>query len=94
MNISKLPVEKVYPRSVRGREVWDQQEPPPEMVWEVCVYTTGGTHERCRHCPAEREDPDHVTVTDGCYVWAAEACRVVFAMQQRAKDQLEPLEGR
>lgn len=36
--ITKFPVEKVYPEIVGAREIWDQVEPPPEMVWAVCPH--------------------------------------------------------
>ncbi len=81
--IIKAPMEYRYPRTVKGREVWDQQEPPPEMVWAVCPYTKP-SHEKCKHCTQEI-DPIYGTFTHGCYMFAAEACRVVFAMQNRKK---------
>lgn len=81
--IVNFPVEKTYPKAVDGKEVWDQQEPPPEMVWAMCPYTDGRLSD-CRHCPKWLTDEDGDTVSRGCYVFAAEACRVVFAMQARS----------
>lgn len=83
-DVVKLPVEKQYPRTVRGKEIWAQPEPPDEMVWEICPYVRSRL-ERCRHCPKSRIDPDYGAVTDGCYVMAQEACRGVFAIQARQK---------
>lgn len=81
-NVIPLPVEKVFPRQVRGVEVYQQSEPPEEMVWEVCPYVRG-VLQRCRHCPPSIHDPVYGEVVFGCYGFAAEACRIVFAMQKR-----------
>lgn len=75
-------IEKRFPRTVRGEEVWAQDKPPNEMVWAICPYIRANL-ERCRHCPEWEEDPDHGTIQKGCYTLAAEACRIVFAMQSR-----------
>lgn len=89
--VTKFPIEKTYPRTVRGKEVWAQQEPPEEMVWAVCPYTDGQL-KKCRHCPKWIEE-DGAAVSRGCYVFAAEVCRVVFAMQGRAKQPLSTDSG-
>lgn len=82
-DITKFPVEKVYPPIVRGREIWDQAEPPPEMVWAVCPWMRKYLDDsRCNHCPRQEED-DYGPMQRGCYGIAAEVCRVVFAMQKR-----------
>lgn len=84
VDVVKFPVEKIYPNTVGGREVWDQTEPPQEMVWAVCPYIRLSAEEsRCNHCPPWEEDPDYGKMRRGCYGLAAEACRVVFAMQNR-----------
>lgn len=81
-----IPVRKIYPDEVRGKEVWDQVIPPDEMVWAVCPYLRMHQEEsRCHHCPEFEEDEHYGPVQRGCYSFAAEACRVVFAMQRRAK---------
>lgn len=90
MTVTKFPVEKVYPDAVGGREVWAQTEPSQEMVWAICPYTRSNQHaikgdNRCLHCPRYEEDPDYGLMSRGCYVMAAEACRIVFAMQAREK---------
>lgn len=86
MSITDFPKQKIYPRLLDGREIWDQQEPPSEMVWEICPYTRSSTKDddRCHHCPQWEDDPDYGKVQRGCYGMAAEACRIVFAMQARA----------
>jgi hypothetical protein len=87
-DITKFPVEKVYPPTVGGREVWDQKDPPDEMVWAVCPYTRHAPDDtRCHHCPRLETDPDYGEVQRGCYGMAAEACRIVFAIQSRAPGQ-------
>jgi len=79
-----FPIEKIHPRTVRGREIWAQQEPPTEMVWAVCPWLRLHRDEsRCHHCPRYEQDADYGTVQRGCYALAAEVCRVVFAMQER-----------
>ena len=89
-DITKFPVEKVHPRMVRGQELWDQEAPPDEMVWALCPYTRGGMPDRrCRHCPPG-EEGDHGTERRGCYMYAQEACRVVFAMQKRGEGLNKP----
>lgn len=83
-DITKFPIEKIYPPMVRGREVWAQQDPPDAMVWAVCPYTRMHQEEtRCNHCPAWETDPQYGDMRRGCYGIAAEVCRVVFAMQKR-----------
>jgi len=85
--VIKFPKKRTYHRIVTGREVWDQKEPSSEMVWEVCPYTRSrrsiDDQDGCLHCPRYEEDPDCGKVQRGCYAMAAEACRVVFAMQKR-----------
>jgi hypothetical protein len=84
MSVVNLPIEKVFPSLVKGKEIWAQSEPPPEMVWEICPYTRRSEgRDRCLHCPAWAEDPDYGPVQRGCYGIAAEACRIIFAMQKR-----------
>lgn len=83
-DVIPFPVEKIFPRTVRGHEVWAQPEPPQEMVWAVCPYARMHDDEpRCSHCPPWEEDPDHGKMRRGCYGIAAEICRIVFAMQAR-----------
>jgi len=81
--IVKHPARYRYRQSVRAKEMWAQAEPSEEMVWEVCVYTNG--LKPCHHCPRWEDDRHHGRVQRGCYSIAAEACRVVFAMQKREK---------
>jgi hypothetical protein len=66
-----------------GREIWDAEEPPPEMVWAMCPYLRRG--DDCAECPTEEYDGhSEQMVQRGCYTLAAEACRVVAAMQSRS----------
>jgi hypothetical protein len=82
-DIVNIPIEKRYPRIITAEEIWAQPAPSSEMIWEVCVYTKGGQIDRCKHCPESEPDEHGNIVTQGCRVWAAEACRVVMAMQAR-----------
>lgn len=84
-DVTQFPLEKVYPNSVKGKEIWAQKEPPSEMVWAVCPWMRQHNDDsRCRRCPRFEEDPDYGQMQRGCYGMAAEVCRVVFAMQNRA----------
>jgi hypothetical protein len=80
--MAKKAAKKVHPPTVRGKEVWAQKEPPKEMVWAVCPYTRSAG-DGCLHCPTWQKDKTYGPVQRGCYGMAAEACRVVFAMQAR-----------
>lgn len=89
-NVIKIPVKKRYPRTVRGKEIWNQAEPSESMVWEICPYIRSNL-ENCNHCPrwefdevAARYTKDGI-VQRGCYGLADEACRIVFAMQKRQR---------
>ena len=86
MTVTEFPKEKIYPATVGGKEIWAQNEPPMEMVWEICPYTRSTTRDedRCHHCPQWENDPNYGAVRRGCYGMAAEACRIVFAMQARS----------
>lgn len=81
-NVVPIPVKKRFPRSVKSKEVWAQERPPDEMVWEICPYIRNNL-DKCCHCPHSYEDPTYGPMSDGCYVLAAESCRIVFAMQKR-----------
>lgn len=86
--ITKFPVEKVYPSTVKGHEIAAQEQPPPEMVWAVCPWVKRPRNSeitRCLHCPRYIEDKDYGQMQLGCYGLAAEVCRVVFAMQKRGE---------
>lgn len=85
MTVVKFPAEKVYPRMVEPREIYAQEEPPDEMVWAVCPYMRQTADYRCLHCPKFEHDEHYGPVQRGCYGIAAEACRIVFAMQKRAQ---------
>jgi hypothetical protein len=83
-SITKFPTRYRRPRQVRGREIYQQAEPEPEMVWEVCPYLRMHMEEdRCAQCPPWHQDPDYGTMQHGCYGLAAEVCRIVFAIQAR-----------
>lgn len=86
MAVIKFPKKRTFRPVLRGHEVWAQEEPPSEMVWEVCNYTRNRRSESdqdgCYHCPRLEVDPEHGEVQRGCYGMAAEACRVVFAMKK------------
>lgn len=84
-DITRLPVEFRHPRSITATEIWDAPEPVAELVWEVCPYIKGHPDSdfRCAHCPPWWDHPEHGVVRRGCYVLAAEACRIVFAFQKR-----------
>jgi hypothetical protein len=84
MSVTKLDVQFRRAPQVSPREIWDQAEPPPEMVWEVCPYLRGHLDEsRCQQCPPWEDDPAHGKVSRGCYGLAGEVCRIVFAMLVR-----------
>jgi hypothetical protein len=91
MTVTTFPKQKVFSPSCSGREIWDQKEPPSDMVWEICPYTRSTTKDddRCHHCPQWEIDPDHGRLQRGCYAMAAEACRIVFAMQKRSEHGTE-----
>lgn len=80
--VVRLPIEFRRHRKITPREIWASSEPPSEMVWEVCPYTRNC--EPCQGCPQWEEDEQHGKLQRGCYGTAAEACRVVEAMQRRA----------
>jgi hypothetical protein len=86
-NVVKAPIRYHNKQVIKGREIWDQEEPPSEMVWDVCVYTRSGDSKsddmRCHRCPRWEDDDDYGKVQRMCYGIAAEACRVVFAWQKR-----------
>lgn len=75
-------IERRHHREIRGKEIWAQQEPTQEMIWDVCPYIRTKL-DRCRHCPPWREDKHYGKVKDGCFMMAAEVCRIVFARQKR-----------
>lgn len=79
MSVVKFPVAPVFRRTVLGTEVWNMPTPSDLMVWEVCPFLREGR--RCRHCPSALYDDKGRYNT--CYVSAAEACRVVMAVQCR-----------
>ena len=86
MTVEKISVRYRRPQTLTGKEMWDAPEPPPEMVWEICPYLrmgAGAEQEGCQQCPAWDEDKDYGKVQRGCYGFAAEACRVVVAMQKK-----------
>ena len=85
-NVTRLPVRFKYPRTVDGREIWGQVEPPDEMVWEICPYVGTAHLEGCEHCPKfEWDEECQENIQRGCYGLAQEACRIVFAMLKRLK---------
>lgn len=67
------------------KERWAAPEPPEPMVWAICPYTRD--QEPCAECPAWEVDGRGERFRRGCYVMAAGACRVVFAMQAREVSQ-------
>lgn len=69
-------------RLVRAVEMYAQREPPDEMVWELCPYLRRDA-DACEGCAETFIDPDYGECSPGCYVFAKEACRVIFAMQAR-----------
>jgi len=58
------------------------------MVWELCPYTRYEPLKRCEQCPQWEDDPQHGKVQRGCYMLAAEACRVVTAMERRQRETI------
>lgn len=67
-----------------GKEIWAQPEPSDAMVWAICPYITRRNLELCNRCPKwEWDARGESDVQRGCYGMAAEACRIVFAMQRR-----------
>lgn len=85
-DVHQFPKGKAFSHTVTAQEMYAQPEPSDEMIWEVCPYTRHGQQmKRCLHCPKTYDDPDHGPMTDGCRVFAAEACRVMLAVQAREK---------
>lgn len=82
MSVTVFPKRRVYPQTVKAREMYDQGEPSDEMVWAVCPRIEGRSFQRCMHCP-KWEDSEYGKVQRGCYGLARETCQVVFAMQNR-----------
>lgn len=85
-DVLKFPREKVYPPIVRGKEMWEQDEPPDEMVWAVCPHlriVSPVEDSRCHRCPKWEDDEDYGKCQRMCYGLAAEVCKIVFAMQKR-----------
>ncbi len=81
-DIVKAPMTYRHQSRVMAGEIWAQDEPPSEMVWEVCPYLRGHLDDsRCAHCPRWERDEQYGQVQRGCYGIAAEACRIVFAMR-------------
>lgn len=71
-------------RAPRAEEIWAQDDPPDEMVWAVCPYLRGHLDDsKCKQCHKMENHPRHGECQRGCYGMAAEACRIVFAMQGR-----------
>lgn len=65
-----------------AKQIWKQREPPEEMVWAVCPYLRSHMDDtECKNCPQWEEHELHGKCQRGCYGLAAEACRIVFAMQ-------------
>lgn len=79
-NVIESGIERTFPPSINAREIWAEDEPPAEMVWEVCRYTS--MRGACRHCPRVEHDEDLGEVQRGCYGLAAEVCRIVSAMSE------------
>jgi hypothetical protein len=85
-----IPVEYRKPSILTGREIWDSPEPSEAMVHEVCKYTRGtGGPLSCRGCPRTVQDEHYGSMTLGCFGWAAEACRVMMAVQRREQQPKE-----
>jgi len=68
-------------RKPTPQEIWAEPEPDAEMVYAVCPYTRRG--DTCRRCEPIFKDDAGEDCIPGCYAWAAEACRVVGAMQNQ-----------
>ena len=83
--VVKAPMRRVYPPRIRGKQIWAQDEPPPEMVWEVCPYAR--RLEPCQHCPEQETDESGRVFQRGCYGLAAEVCRIVFACQAEQQEE-------
>ena len=80
-DVVDFPVKRTYPRTMTASEMWDSPDPSDQMVWEVCLYLRNCNP--CHNCPRYETDEHYGTIMQGCYVMAAEACRVVMAMQRR-----------
>jgi hypothetical protein len=79
-------------RTVRAAEMYDRPQPSAEMVWEICPYLRAHADEpRCqqcsRSCVEDIGDGPEEWIR-GCYLFAEEACRVVFAVQERERARL------
>src|SRR3990167_10975261 len=81
-NIIDLPTKGLPFHSVTPAERGASPEPSAFMVHALCPYLRN--IERCMGGGAGGEDLAHYGKgTRGCYVMAAEACRIVMAVQRR-----------
>lgn len=80
--VTRLPVAYRRRRTVSGKEVWGTDEPSDAMVWEVCPYLRN--LEPCQQCPRWK-DSAYGLEQCGCFGLAAEACRIVMAIQKRER---------
>lgn len=83
-DVAALPVRKVFPKIVSAEEMHAQPDPTDEMVWAVCPHLRAHLEEsRCHRCPRWEEDETYGKLQRGCFGLANEACKIVFAMQER-----------
>lgn len=87
MSVENFPGEFRRQRVITAREQYAQAEPPSKLVWELCPYLRMHQDDsRCHQCAQWTvqdigDGPEKWT--PGCYVLAAEACRVAAAMTAR-----------
>jgi hypothetical protein len=83
MTVEKFPGRFNRHRQISGKEMWSSHKPSDFMVWEVCPYIRS-TLERCNECPEwEYDEEVGSKVQRSCYGLAAEACRIVMAVQTK-----------
>ena len=73
-------------RAVTARELWTTDEPPEDMVWDICDHSRQMDEKACKRCPrasVDPEFPEYGPQQQLCYGLAAEVCRIVFAWQKR-----------
>lgn len=79
---------------VTPAEIWAIPEPSDEMIWNVCPYTRGigNVGDGCNRCPEWEPDEHYGKVQRMCRMLAAEACRVMLALQRRDRRSPAPSE--
>lgn len=83
-DVINIPTKGI-PDQISPREIWSAPEPSDRQVWGVCPYLR--TLDKCAGCPSweRNDDPKWKSAKfkRGCRALAEEACRVVWAAQNK-----------